>query len=578
MKWYNCIFYTGLWVYCICVFIVYMIVDFFGDYMNIPDWVFPVFGVIIPLLIPCSITCYNRQREKRGHKDFGLKDTFGPKTVEPHETKEYLAAAYPPIDRKYLSRIPKDFVLGVKGFCKYVCCPLSRDGMNSFIVGNIGAGKSSVLKALLLSCLYRERIADESGQKPGLRFNAFLIDIKGELYKALIKIKGHYRATDDSPIQVIQPSNRESWGYDVLYRVRKPNVTETEKIKAVEDIAEALIEETSGNDKSYFSGNARKILKAVLYWGINKNMEFVDIIRKLLQNNFEDLVKEIVEEAEAEQWPIVLDNLKNFVGLKNNESVQDILTTMYEKLSCFSSFPDIVYALRDNPNRTSPAALDDGFTFVDLAIEQEMLETYAPLFRLITVQVLKHCEGYQEADERNTMIIIDEAKRVGKIDSLDGMMATLRSRHVGIVLAFQTIHQFFDLYKDHLANTILSLCELKVFMSGDGDAETAKYVAGMCGKYITYKKSFQKDSLLGQTDVKYNEELRDIVDVQSMMELKERNEAIAFHGRHYFRFKKVVYYKDKILGPIYKEIDIFNKEHADKGISEIDTANTRKEE
>ena len=564
MTWKNAIFFSGLWVYMIIVVFAHNFFMGLEDlFPRIPEWAYPLFVFIIPLAVPITITYKNRQREKRGHKDFGFMDAIGKRKVEPHETKEYQKATYPPIDRRFLSGIPKDLVLGIKGL-RYIYCPLSHDGMNAFLVGNIGSGKSSFLKTWMLTCLYRNRISIETGRLSGIPYNFFCIDIKGELYEAVLKIDGHYRAEEDQPIQVVQPSNRDSWGYDVFYRVHRSNVTETEQIKVVNDIAEALVEESG--DNPYFSSNARKILRGVLFWGICKRMEFVDIIQQLLRNNFDELVTSIVEEAESERWTFVFDNLKTFVGKKDNESIQDILTTMYDKLACFSSYPDIVYALKDNPYRTSPAALDDGITCLDLAVEQSMLETYAPLFRLVSIQVLKHCENYQESDKRNTQLIIDEASRIGYINGLDGMMATLRSKHVGIVLAFQSIHQFLDIYREHRAQTILSLCELKIFLSGDGDEETTKYVAGMAGKYVTEKRSYQKDTMLGQKELKYNEDLRDIIDTQSMMELKERGEAIAFIFGHYFRFKKVVYYKDRILGPIYKEIDVYNKAHIDRGI------------
>ncbi len=557
MKASNFLWYTGLWLYLLVVWMAYQFLTGIADYIHFPDWVYPVFIVIVPLIIPAVVTFTNVQRQKRGHTDFGFLDAIGKRRVEVHETPEYQKAAYPVLDRKFLTRNPTDLVLGRwRGY--YISVRLTRDGMNSILIGNIGSGKSSFLKAIILACLYRRQIAEITGKPPGLPFNFFVIDIKPELFPAVMKIKGHYRADDpNNPILVIQPRNRESWGWDVLYLVHRPGVTETDKIKAAADIAEALIEESG--DNPYFSTNARKILSGVLLHYIDKGWDFIPIIQKLMRTNLDELLKEICAEAEEAGEGVVLDKLKGFVGKKDNESLQDVEATMKERLDCFS-YPDLVYMLHNNPNRTSPAALDDGVTNLDLAIEQDKLEVYKPLFRLLTMQVLKHCESYKESDERNTLLIIDEAARCGQIAGLDGAMATLRSRHVGILLCFQNLHQFLDIYKEHRAKTILSLAEVKVALSGDGDSETTEYFSGMAGKYRTEKHSYQKGTL-GEKDVKYSDDMQDIIDTQSMMDLKEKGEAIAILQGHYYRFKKIVYFKDKILGPIYKEIEDFNKQH-----------------
>ncbi|MCR5767941.1 MAG: type IV secretory system conjugative DNA transfer family protein [Lachnospiraceae bacterium] len=557
MKLSNFFWFTGLWLYLLIAGMAYMFLTGVSDLIRAPDWAYPAFVIFIPMIIPAVVTVTNIQRQKRGHTDFGFLDAIGKRRVEPHETPEYHKAAYPVPDHKFLMKSPTDLVLGLwRGH--YIGCRITRDGMNAFLIGNIGSGKSSFLKAIILACLYRDRIAEITGKPPGLPFNFFVIDIKPEIFPAVMKIYGHYRAEDpDNLIQVVQPSNRESWGWDVLYLVHRPGVTETDKIKAAADIAEALIEESG--DNPYFSTNARKILSGVLLHYIEKNWDFIPIMKKLMRSNLDQLLKEICDEAEEAGEGVVLDKLKGFVGKKDNESLQDVEATMKERLDCLS-YPDIVYMLHTNPNRTSPAALDDGVTNLDLAIEQDKLEVYNPLFRLLTMQVLKHCESYKESDERNTLLIIDEAARCGQIAGLDGAMATLRSRHVGILLCFQNLHQFLDIYKEHRAKTLLSLSEVKVALSGDGDSETTDYFSGMAGQYMTEKHSYAKGSL-GERDVKYSDDMRDIIDTQTMMDLKEKNEAIAILQGHYYRFKKVKYYEDRILGPIYREIAIYNKQH-----------------
>lgn len=571
MKLSNFFWFCGLWAYILVAGMLYLLTTYMP--LNIPGWAKPVLTWVVPLFLPALITYANCQRYKHGHTDFSFGDTFGLSKSDQHATKAWQKAAYPGIAGKYLSDRPKDFVIGKqKNGRKYVYSPLTRDGTNIFLIGGVGSGKSNAIKQIMLSSLYSDRYLKQNPKIPRLKFNLFVVDIKGELFGCCCKIDGIYDATDeDNLIQVIQPSNRRSYGYDVLYRVHKANVTETEIIKTASDIAEALVRESG--DNPYFTDNARKILSGVLIHYIHQDWEFIPIIKMLLRSNLDELLTEIVREAEEDNEGVVLDKLKGFVGKKDNESLQDVESTMKTYLD-WVSYPDLEYALFTNPNRTSPAALDDGITNLDLAIEQDMLTAYEPLFRLITMQVIRHAESWKEKDARNTLVIIDEAKRIGKIDGLDGAMATLRSKHVSILLAFQSMHQFLEIYGEHAAKAILGLCELKLFLSGDGDEDTIKYVSTMAGKYIEEKRSYGRDGLVGQKDVKYNEDTRDIVDAQALMELREKQEIIAFLFGHYARFRKLRYWEDPYLGPTAKEIEEYNSGHEESGFMITETTPT----
>jgi type IV secretory pathway TraG/TraD family ATPase VirD4 len=225
------------------------------------------------------------------------------------------------------------------------------------------------------------------------------------------------------------------------------------------------------------------------------------------------------------------------------------LNAMYATLKTYLeifSYPDIQYCLHENSYKTSPAALNDGKTNLDLAIEESMLGVYQMLFRLVTMQVLRHCESdFHERDERYTMIILDEAARVGVINGLDAGMATLRSKHTCLVCLFQSISQFRDIYPDQKAQTLLNLCELKIFLSGAGDRETTEYVSGMVGDYDATRMSYSRKGFFGgKSNGNYSQERRAVIEGKDMMELRERGEAICFVYGHYMRVKKLRYFED----------------------------------
>lgn len=463
---------------------------------------------------------------------------------------DWRKAAYPPPPEQLLSTRPKDWCIG-KWRDKYVCLPVTKDGVNMIAIGSPGSGKSVFLLNVLYCLIYSDMIFPKNA-KSGKKWNAFICDIKGEIYQKLLpQSELPYVANEKNKIHVVQPSNRNSYGWDVFYRVHKENVTETEKLKAVTDIADALIDEGNGDD-AYFTVNAKRILTGVLYFYIEKGYEFIPIIKELTTKSLAELLKEIVEQAEMDMNTIVLSKLKSFVGKEDNDSVGDIETTLKQYLDVFL-YPDIVFALDTNECKTSPAVLNDGETFLDLAIEESMLATYQPIFRLITMQVLRHCESeFKEDDDRITSLIIDEAARVGKIQGIENSMATLRSKSCNLLLLYQQLQQFTSIYKKDLSEAIINLCEIKMWLSASGDKETVDYLSSIAGEYETKKSNYKhRNGLIqGKTDIRYSEEKGDIITGKSISNLREKGELICIWYGHYLRVKKLYYFKDKFLKKI----------------------------
>ena len=548
----NFLWFTGIWTYPPLAALFYFIIQSLAEDFHIS----PIAGLLIsfgvPLLFPAIITWTNIERKQRGQTDFSFTATYGLSDKDERHSKAYLDATYPDIPTQYASKIPKDIVIG-KHKGKYAYCPLIKGSLpNGMILGNPGSGKSVILLGWLYSLLFRNEIAEKSHGEPGSFFNFFIVDIKGELYEKLLGIKAEdYKATEHPDFHVIAPSVKDSFGYDVFYKLRGENVSETEMIKAVTDIADALVVATG--DNPYFSDNAKKILSGVLYYFAKQGYEFLPIIQTLMRTNLDELLTAIVADAEQQNMGVVLDKLKGFVGKGENESVADIETTLKTYLEAFS-YPEMQWTLHDNPVKTSPRVLNDGKTSLDLAIHESMLVTYMPLFRLVSIQILRHAESeFKEGQDRKTLLLWDEFPRCSEIPQIENSLATLRSKNCGIMMFGQSVSQLKMVYPKEKAQTLLNLCELKIFLSGSGDKDTTDYVSGMVGQYDVTKMAYKRKGVFGgKSDGNYSSERRAVVEAKDMMELRERGEAIAFVYGHYIRCKKLRYFEDPYISPILK--------------------------
>ena len=396
MKW---LWFTGVWLYPIIAALLSFLLKGIAEDFDIPYYILQIITYVIPLLFPIIVTWTNIERKQRGQTNFTFASTYGLAEKSQRHSKVYWEAAYPKVPTQYSSRIPKDIVLG-KHDGKYVHCPIVKDGLNAFVVGTPGSGKSVLLIGWLYSMLFREKLAQKGHTTPGRAYNYFLVDIKGELFERLLGIKAtEYKAEEHKDFQVVAPSIPTSYGYDVFYKIHREDATETEIIKAVTDIADALVVST-GENSAYFTDNAKKILSGVLYHYAKRGFDFLPIIQAIMRTPLDLLINNVVAEAEQENSGVVLDKLMGFANKTDNESVGDIETTLKTYLEAFS-YPELQWVLHDNPNKTSPAVLNDGKTNLDLAIHESMLVTYQPFFRLVTMQILRHCESeFREDDDR----------------------------------------------------------------------------------------------------------------------------------------------------------------------------------
>lgn len=330
----NFLWFTGIWTYPPLAALFYFIIQSLAEDFHISPIIGLLIAFIIPLLFPAIITWTNIERKQRGQTDFSFGATYGLSDKDERHSKAYLDAAYPDIPAQYSSKIPKDIVLG-KHKGKYAYCPIDKDGINIFCVGTPGSGKSILTLTWLYSAMFRNEIAKKGHAKPGRTYNYFLVDIKGELFERLLEIKAQdYKAEEHKDFQVIAPAVKSSFGYDVFYKIHRENVTETEIIKAVTDIADALVVATG--DNPYFSDNAKKILSGVLYYFAKQGYDFLPIIQTLMRTGLDELLTAIVADAENQNMGVVLDKLKGFVGKGDNESVADIETTLKSYLEVFS--------------------------------------------------------------------------------------------------------------------------------------------------------------------------------------------------------------------------------------------------
>ncbi|RHR44642.1 type IV secretory system conjugative DNA transfer family protein [Clostridium sp. AF18-27] len=522
---YSILAFTGLWL----VPFVYIIIS----------QAFPTVEtktlVIISLILVAwtsfnnfwTIACEGKQLDEIGIGDGLMIDTGLKK-----ESAQKRVAMYPKVPPELLSKEPEGIILG-KYKERYVRIPL-KDIYHYCILGGSGSGKTStVLLDTLLANFATGRNA----------FQTFCIDIKGEISQ---KSTFAY----DENVLIVDPSDRTTVGWDVYYRLHD-NPSDDLIIEAIEEVSQALIISTNPKD-NFFVENARTMFTGLLVYYFKQGESFIDSVNKILESEIKSLIAEIIKNSEPSD--LHYKYLAKFAG-KDAESVEDCMVELTTSLSVFSK-SDIKFCFRDNYQKASPYSFKEGKS-VFLAIPEYMLESYKAIMRLCTVQTLKELERRSEEETTPMLLIIDEFARLGRMEGIFNALATLRSKKVMVMLAFQSLAQCEVIYSKAESRVLMENCRIKAICECSDD-ESSKTISGWCGKYRDKKETLNG----GKNQHKsYTYEDKSIVEPADLITLvKKEEEILVVSGIGYLRPKKCYYFKDEKLKALADKVKAHNKQ------------------
>lgn len=521
---YNAISFTGLWM--VPIIYVFLIREF--PAMNSRNRFFICLAVMAWITFNnfWTITC-----EGKRFDEISIGSGMIPDTGLKKESPQKRIAMYPKVPPRYLSRKPEGVILGIYKN-RYVRIT-AEEIYHYCILGGSGAGKSStVLMDTLLANFFKEN--------PDCL--VFAIDIKGELHKTSTK-------TFSENILTVDPSDRTSVGWDAYYRLRE-NPSDDLLIEAIEEVAQALIVSTNPKDR-FFVENARVMFTGLLIYYYKQGESFIDSVNRILEADIAKLIADIIKDSEP--FDLWYQYLAKFSG-KDAESVEDCMVEMTTSLSVFAK-SDIKFCFRDNAVKASPYSFRENRS-VFLAVPEHLLESYQAVLRLCTCQVLQEMQRRAEREENPILLIIDEFARLGRIEGIFNALATLRSKKVMVLLAFQSLAQCEAIYSKEEARVLIDNCRVKCILEVS-DPQTAKMVQDWCGKYQNKKETLNSGRSRHKS---YSYEDKPIVEPEDLITLARKQELIlVISGTGYLRIRKAFYFKDRILSEMAEKVRTYNQ-------------------
>lgn len=513
------VFFTGAYMLPLSVLVAFAVYKIVYMLLGLPvSWKLLLLIIIIPVVIVLIRNAWCHFA--KGIDDYDLFERHNLASISP----EKKSAMHPKPNPKMLSKMPLGFVLG-KYNNKYFGIPFDpKNIVHALVIGQPGSGKSTTLLTSLIQAQREKNI------------NVFALDVKPELC---------YKSTyiDAPDIRYVDPSSYVGCGWDPFYGIT-PDTSDDDLIERVDSISRAIIVDQS-NDNLIFSDSARNIFIGCVCYSFRKGRGFIDAINQILAIPMQDLLAQIMADKEMKNHP----KIKSFVSsyTDDNETTQSIKITLRQYLAIFQT-DTVKNKLQDCPLKACPTDLTSGFN-IYIAIPDNLLKQYSPIFRLITRQVLDYLASTSDAERskegtKPIWLLLDEFGSIGAIGNITEALARFRSRKIYIWLAVQGLSQLDATYGHDIARSIWDNCQNKIIFS-NSDRQTAEIVSALCGKYRERRQSITRGKNSFDISGTNSNEYRNIVEASDLMLLKANNEVLVLSDYGFNIVQKAPYYSIK---------------------------------
>lgn len=386
------------------------------------------------------------------------------------------------------------FFLGLPsgpGGSSYIGIPQNTEG-NFMVVGGNGSGKSAGIAKPTL----------KTWQGP-----ICATDVKGELSLCYEELSDQGLVT--RPYLVFVPTQPEGPGYDPLWLLSHDG--EDNLLNNVREIAMAIAPVSPEDKQPFWAETEQGVVAAALLYYFKLGLSFSEIMCKILSSSTSELCKTLVQSQD-----VCVRILLGEMAVMKPETLANIDRGMRNKLMLFAADPYISHAFRGQREGASCFNWSDLDHYnIFLRIPADKIDQWSGAINLMYIQLIRHLERRPEkysaggASNRQTLLLMDEFARFGKLPMITAAMATLRSKNVNICLMVQSVAQLDKIYGEHDRRIIFDNCQFQAILRAN-DADTQKYLCELVGTHICsrHSTSEQMDEELDTTG--YNRQTNEV--------------------------------------------------------------------
>lgn len=346
----------------------------------------------------------------------------------------------------------------------YIGMPQGTDG-NIAIIGGNGSGKSAGIA------------------KPTLRTWTGAIcatDIKGELSDYYATLAQHGVVT--RPYLIFDPSQEAGPSYDPFWWLSQDDPSNL--INNILEIVAAIIPISPNDNQLFWVQTERSVFAAALLYFYEHGLSFSEAVCKITSSALSSLFKEILQENDCRTKIILGDT-----DMKP-ELLASVDRGLRNKLIPFAidvHLGHVFRGAREHANFFTWKDLESSNIF--LRIPADRIEQWSGAINLMYSQLIRYFERRPERhspqgkNNVQTLLLMDEFARFGKLEMITDAMSTLRSRGVNICLMVQSIAQLDKIYGEYDRRIILDNCQYQAILRVD-DPDSQNLISRRIGTCI----------------------------------------------------------------------------------------------
>ena len=357
------------------------------------------------------------------------------------------------------------FFFGVKvrdKLSQYVGMPQGMEG-NILVIGGNGSGKSACIAIPTLITWHGAMCAT---------------DVKGELSDFYVKMYKQGLVT--RPYIIFDPMQTDGIGYDPFGWVSQDK--EENIVSNIQEIVMAIIPKIPNDKQPFWIETEQGVLEAALLYYFELGVGFIDAAAKILSSTVTSLCATILSGGN-ETAKMLLGNISE----NKPEVLACVDRGIRNKLMLFATDPHISRAFSGTREGAKCFTWNDLDEFnIFLRIPADKIEQWGGAVNLMYTQLIRHLERRPDkyslggADSVQTLLLMDEFARFGKLESITNAMSTLRSKNVNICLMLQSMAQLDKIYGEYDRRIIFDNCQYQAILRAN-DAETQKYFCELIG-------------------------------------------------------------------------------------------------
>lgn len=501
-----------------------------------------------------------KDKRKKKYNVWLDDDNYKPSRAKPIDTEiaslsqsKEIMEDKPPPPMILSIRDSPGFLLGMpsgSGRDNYVGIPQGTEE-NIMVVGGNGSGKSAgVAKPTLRTWRGAICATDIKGE---------LVDFYEELYQSGLVTR---------PMIVFDPMQIDGPSYDPFGWLLQDD--ETCLASNIWEIVFAIFPVLPNDHQKFWQETERGVFAAALLYYFKCGLSFSETIAAILAQPVSVLCKRL-EESGNVYTQLILGE----VAAMKPETIACVDRGLRNGLMLFAVDPYISHTFRGRREGANCFTWEDLDTYnVFLRIPANKIEQWGGAINLMYTQLIRHLERRPEmhsaegANNVQTLLLMDEFARFGKLEMITDVMATLRSKNVNICLMVQSVAQLDKIYGEDDRKIIFDNCRFQVILRAN-DAGTQKYLCELIGTRLTIQRGVSEQEDEDGDTIGYSRQFSELRDwTVQPHELAALNDVLLLTPYGFCRAEKFRSYDERMKSMLFDTPDVICVEGSSVAASE----------